>query len=368
MKILILGDAPSSHIIKWANGLFKEGHEIIIFSLLRGGQSQYKNGIKIIYLESSSKLKLLSTGNLFKVFYLLAFPAVKRLIKEIQPDILHAHYASSYGLLGALANFHPFILSIWGADIFSFPKKSFLHRYIFNFNLRVADKILSTSQIMAKEIKKYTNKEIIVTPFGIDINTFKPGNKVDKIKGEFDFIIGTIKGLEEIYGIEYLIEAYCIVRAKLKDVKIKLLIVGGGSLEEKINKLIIEKKLSDDIILSGKIDYSEIHKYHNLLNIYIALSIFDDESFGVAILEASACGKPVIVSDVGGLPEVVENEITGYVVPVRDVERAAEKIIGLINNEKLRNDLGRAGRERVVKFYNWDTCIQQMITIYKSVV
>ena len=119
-------------------------------------------------------------------------------------DILHAHYASSYGLLGALANFHPFILSIWGADIFSFPKKSFLHRYIFNFNLRVADKILSTSQIMAKEIKKYTNKEIIVTPFGIDINTFKPGNKVDKIKGEFDFIIGTIKGLEEIYGIEYL--------------------------------------------------------------------------------------------------------------------------------------------------------------------
>lgn len=367
MKILILGDAPSSHIIKWANALSDKGHQIYVFSLLKSNGSQYREDVKIIYKEISTKLKYLSSGNFIKLIYLLALPVIKKIIKEIKPDILHAHYASSYGLLGSLTKFHPYVLSVWGTDVFNFPLKSFFHKNIFNFNLRMADTILSTSEVMAKEIKKYTGKQILVTPFGIDINIFKPGNKVNLIKGEFDFVIGTIKGLEEMYGIEYLIDAYCIVKERLKPLKIKLLIVGGGSLENKIRSLIIEKKLLDEIILTGKVNYSDIQNYHNLLDIYIALSIYDDESFGVAILEASACGKPVLVSNVGGLPEVVENNKTGFIVPPRNAESAAEKIIELINNEELRTKFGQAGRERVITHYNWEICVQKMLDIYESV-
>jgi len=367
MKILILGDAPSSHIIKWANAFSDKGHQIYVFSLQKSDTSQYRKDIKIICKEISAKLKFLNGGNFLKLLYLLTLPVIKKLIKEIKPDILHAHYASSYGLLGSLTKFHPYVLSIWGADVFSFPQKSIFHKQIFNFNIRAADKILSTSEVMAKEIRKYTSRQIFITPFGIDIEIFKPGNKVKLIKGEFDFVIGTIKGLEEIYGIEYLIDAYCIVKERLKPTIIKLVIVGGGSLEKKIKSLVVEKNLTDDIILTGKVNYSEIQSYHNLLDIYIALSIYDDESFGVAILEASACEKPVIVSDVGGLPEVVEKNKTGFVVPARNAESAAEKIIELINNKELRIKFGQAGRERVIKHYNWEICLQKMFDIYESV-
>lgn len=367
MKILILGDAPSSHIIKWANSLSDRGHRIYVFSLLKSDSSQFRNEIKIIERQISTRLKFLGGGNYLKLLYLLTLPVINKLIKEINPDVLHAHYASSYGLLGSLTKFHPYILSIWGGDVYSFPQKSFLHKQIFNFNLKSADKILSTSEVMAKEISKYTNKQIFVTPFGIDIKTFKPESKIKLIEGEFDFLIGTIKGLEEIYGIEYLIDAYCIVKEKLKNKKIKLVIVGTGSLENKIKSLIAERSLSGEIMLTGKINYSEIQNYHNLLDIYIALSIYDDESFGVAILEASACGKPVVVSNVGGLPEIVENGVTGFVVPARDAESAAQKILELINNKDLRLKLGQAGRERVVKNYDWEMCLQKMLDIYKSV-
>src|SRR5690606_14490213 len=113
-------------------------------------------------------------NQLSKLNYLKAYRQVKRIIREFKPDILHAHYASSYGLIGALSSFHPFVLSVWGADIYNFPHISPLHNAIIRYNIRKADMILSTSKIMKTETMKYTPKEIVVTPFGIDIEKFYP--------------------------------------------------------------------------------------------------------------------------------------------------------------------------------------------------
>lgn len=138
---------------------------------------------------------------------------MKKVITEFKPDILHAHYASSYGLLGALSGFHPYIISVCGSDVFDFPNTSFLHKIVLKYNLSVADKILSTSNVMAIETSKYTNKEIIVTPFGIDLDKFKPLS-VKTIFNKENIVIGTITILEEKYGIEYLIRAFAIVKNK----------------------------------------------------------------------------------------------------------------------------------------------------------
>ena len=120
-------------------------------------------------------------------------------------------------------------------------------------------------------------------------------------------------------------------------------------------------------MLTGKVKFSEIHKYHNVLDIYIAISIFDDESFGVAVLEASACEKPVIVSNIGGLPEVVLNEVTGFLVPVRDPVSTALKIEELVKDRELCLRMGKAGRDFVNKNYNWKSSINQMIKIYLNI-
>ena len=75
---------------------------------------------------------------------------------------MHAHYASSYGLIGSLMNFSPFVLSVWGSDVFEFPKLGIINKLVLKYNFFKADKILSTSNIMAKEIQLYTNKDIEV--------------------------------------------------------------------------------------------------------------------------------------------------------------------------------------------------------------
>ena len=367
MRILLLSDLNSVHTIKWARSLAENGLEICIFGLSKVHHSFYENhkNIQLCALGVDNSITGNSKTTAAKLRYLMAIPQVKELIRQFKPDIIHAHYATSYGLIGALCGFHPYVLSVWGADIFEFPHKSPLHRQLLKFNLKRADKILSTSHFMAKATGAYTPKPLEVTPFGIDLTTFR-SRKVEGPFGENAIVIGTVKGLEEQYGVEYLIKTFNILCTKHQNLPLKLLIVGGGSLEKPLKALVKELKLEDDTIFTGRVNYDLVPGYHNMLSIYVALSVIDSESFGVAVIEASACEKPVVVSNVGGLPEVVEEGVTGFIIPPRKPEQTAEVLEKLIFDKDLRLKMGRAGRERVKKLYNWDENVKQMISIYQN--
>jgi len=366
-KILLLADANSSHTFKWSTALHDRGFEISIFTLNSFNNDLYENYNSIKIIESIISKKIINSKKkkFLKLSYLNTLKKLKKTIRELKPDIVHAHYASSYGLLGALTKFHPYVLSVWGSDVFDFPRKSFVHKTILKYNLQTADKILSTSFFMADETKKYTSKKIEVTPFGIDTSVFKPMS-TQSIFNENDIVIGTIKTLEEKYGIAYLIKTFSIIKKKLPSLPLRLLIVGGGSLEQELKKLCKELNIINDAIFTGLISYNKIMDYYNMLDIYVALSINDSESFGVAILEASACEKPVVVSNIGGLPEVVDNNITGFIVQPKNENEAADAIIKLIQDETLRKSFGKQGREKVKKHFEWNENVNQMINIYKE--
>lgn len=364
MKILLLADAHSVHTIKWAKSLNEAGLEIGIFSLNKKDDNPYESNknIKVFYFFNTENK---SASNVFcKLNYLRSLNYLKHVLDKFRPDIIHAHYATSYGLIGALIDFHPYIISVWGSDVFDFPNVSFLHKKIIKYNFSKADKILSTSNIMAKETIKYTNKNIIVTPFGVDLEKFKP-QIVDSLFSNESIIVGTIKTLEEKYGIEYLIRAFNIVKKRNCKLSLKLLIVGDGSKKVYLEKLVKNLGISEDTIFTGKIEHSLIPTYDNMLS--VSVSVSDSESFGVAVIEASACGKPVVVSNVGGLPEVVEDNITGLIVPPRNPEKTAEAIEKLILDKTLREKMGNAGRQRVKELYDWNNNVKQMINIYKEV-
>lgn len=363
MKLLFLADPNSPHIIKWAKSLSQLDINIIIFGLGKLEVKDYE-GIPNIEVKTLNESVIRDEGSISKLRYLRALPQIKKIIKDFHPDIVHAHYATSYGFLGALSGFHPFILSVWGSDVFSFPHISSLHKILLSYNLKKADKILSTSHIMAKETKLYTDKAIEVIPFGVDTEQFKPMN-VESFFDKDDIVIGTVKTLEEKYGIDYLIQAFKILSDKYPRLPLKLLIVGGGSLEKKLKNLADELLIGSKTIFTGKVPFSDVPKYHNMLSVFVSVS--NSESFGVAVLEAMACGKPVIVSNVGGLPEIVENGKTGFIVPPRDPQKIAEAIEKLILNKELMAEMGRAGRNRVKKFYEWKSCVEQMCNIYAQI-
>ncbi len=367
MKILVLGDPGSAHVIKWIKYLSNKGINIYLFGLNEFEEKEYSGieNLKIKSLNMNGEIFKKQDGNFTKLNYLKALPIIKRIIKDFKPDIIHAHYASSYGLLGALSMFHPFILSVYGSDVYSFPHKNLIAKKILQYNFSKADRLLSTSKIMAEEIKKYNSKQIYITPFGIDLNIFYPFESKEKFFNKNDIVIGTIKTMEEKYGIQYLIKAFKILKDKYPEISLKLLLVGKGTKENDFKKMVSDLGISDVTRFTGFISPAEVSFYHNMLDISVFIS--SEESFGVSVLEASACEKPVVVSNAGGLPEVVEDNVSGLIVEKENIEQTAKAIEKLLLDKNLRITLGQNGRKRVRKYFNIENNVETMLNIYKGV-
>lgn len=363
-RILLLSDVNSSHTQKWVLALAERGIEVGIFSL-NPLFTKIFNGKKNITIFTGKDLRkgFFNRALLFKSAYLGSLPLLKKAIKEFNPDIVHAHYASSYGLLGRLAHFNPFIISVWGSDVFDFPAKNMLSKQILKKNLAAADYILSTSHVMAEETKQYTTRYIEVIPFGINLDAFKPGAG-ERVFEEGTLVIGTVKTLEEIYNIDVLIRAFANVYKDFKN--IRLLIVGEGSQHNKLEHLVKTLGIENIVKFTGYIPADRVAGYHNAIDIFVNAA--RHESFGVSVIEASACGKPVIVSKVGGLTEVVEDKVSGIMVTAGDAEQLSGAIKMLVANKQMRTELGLNGRKRVEKLYNWKDNVEQMITVYDNII
>ncbi|MFO8236564.1 MAG: glycosyltransferase [Bacteroidales bacterium] len=369
MKVLLLSNPDSSHTIKWVNGLASKGVEIYLLSLNPLDESQVIDSQLIHYsnLGFSKKSVSRKPGSLNKIGYLRILPEIKKAIRYFEPDIVHAHYASSYGVLGACSAFHPFVLSVWGSDVYRFPGKSFLHRWLMQFSLRKADWILSTSNAMVRSINKYTNKNIEVTPFGIDTDVFKIDNSSEDSTDDSTIVIGTVKHLKKIYGIDILIKAFKIVVERNKTKTVKLLIAGDGPDRNRLEQLVDKLGISEKVEFTGYVSPVNIPFHLNRMNIFAALSIID-ESFGVSVLEAGACGLPVVGSDVPGFREIIKDHETGYVIPRNNFDAAADVIDALVNDRITSEQMGIQARKHVEKNYSLASSLDKMMKIYSEAI
>ena len=203
MKICFLAPANSAHTIKWCNYFVSRKHEVHVISLTEGEIP----GVQVHLLKSKASAK---GSDLQKLMYLTTAGQVHRLIQEISPDIVNAHYATSYGTVAALAGLNNYVLSVWGSDIFDFPRKSPIHRAMLQFSLSRAKYLFSTSKAMAEEAARYTKKKFEITPFGVDMELFSPAKRNREEDGYF--IIGTVKSLAPDYGIDTFLRAAAIVK------------------------------------------------------------------------------------------------------------------------------------------------------------
>ncbi|MEA5598790.1 glycosyltransferase [Rivularia sp. UHCC 0363] len=360
MKIAFLAPANSIHTLRWVNALAERGHNVHLIT-----QNQ---AIDIIH----NNVIVHQLPFRYLPGYFLNTFSLKRILKNISPQLLHVHYASGYGTLGRLSGFHSLILSVWGSDVYDFPNNSPVHKNIVKNNLLAADWVCSTSEAMAKQTRNICPelKNLSITPFGIDVDKFISNYEY---KNSNYITIGTIKTLAPKYGIDILIKAFAQVHKELKNTfpeianKLRLLIVGGGQDQIKLELLVKELGIAEFTEFTGRVSHIEVPKYINHLDIYVAVSRLDSESFGVAVIEASACALPVIVSNVGGLPEVVQNEITGIVVERENIQATADAIIRLIKEPILRKKMGTAGRQYVLENYEWNENVTRMEKVYEQV-
>lgn len=366
MKIMFIAPGRSIHSNNWASAMCDRGHTVYFVTQESFTNNQYS------FVESVDKRFIIHhlpfKGK--KGFFLNAL-TIKRITKQINPDIIHVQQAAGYGLLGTYSDKNKAFVSVYGWEVYDLVKNK-LWKRIVGYVLNWYKHIGSTSECMKKQIhKEYPSVKapIVVTPFGIDMKKFKyyPNDKNE-------IIIGTVKKMDKKYGIEYLIRAFA---KSYKDIEVSnpeiaeklfLELVGPGNQIDELQQLTSNLEISERVRFIGKVPHIDVPKWLSRFDVYVAPSILDSESFGVAVIEASACERPVIVSNVGGLPEVVDNGVTGFIVPAKDVDILSKKMIELIKKPELREEMGAAGKKLVQERYDWEYCVDLMEEIYDAII
>lgn len=356
-RIALLGPASSIHLQRWAEALVARRHVVCVISQHPCEREILPKRAQVIWLPHTGERG-----------YFRNVPALRHALRRFRPQILNTHYASGYGTTACFSGFSPNLLSVWGSDVYDFPYEGTVKNRLVRLNLQRATAIASTSEAMARQVQRLAPAidEIAVTPFGVDIGRFAPDpSKRDPAQ----LTVGMVKTLAPKYGVDLLLHAFAelLREESLASIahRCRLEIVGDGPQRGELEALATQLGIAGRVRFVGAVPHAEVPDWLNRFDLFVAPSRLDSESFGAAVVEASACGLAVVVSDAGGLPEVVYHGETGLVVPRDDVSALRGAMLQLLLDPALRERLGADGREWVVDHYEWSHCVDLMEACYE---
>ncbi len=356
MKIAVLAVSTNIHTIRWVNAIADRGVEVVLLTQQRPRTFDFHPSVTISLLPFRGRFA-----------YALNAPMLRILFKRSGADLLHVQYAGGYGVMSFLAGVERRLVSVWGGDVYVVPYRTPLHRLFIVAALQGARRITSTSRVMAQQVRRLgVTRPIDVIPFGVDTKLFQPAPQPS---ATHRLVVGTVKTLQPKYGIDTLIRGFAAALADPAFASLDpVLRIAGTGYEKARYEALAEAIGGGRVHFEGHVEHAQVPAMLQTFDIYVAVSREDSESFGVAIIEASACGVPVIVSNVGGLPEVVADGESGLIIP-RDAPMClARALIRLAADPTLRSRLGSAGRQKVMHEYEWDRCVDQMIATYADVI
>ncbi|MDG1840736.1 MAG: glycosyltransferase [Crocinitomicaceae bacterium] len=353
MKICFFGDGQSIHVQKWCQHFYKTGNEV---SLISFRKTEIPN-INVYYVDVGP-IKV--AGGNWKVL-LKAFQ-IKKLLKKINPDIFHAHYATSYGITAALINYKPFVVSTWGSDILISPKKSSLIRLLLRWAFKRASKITVVADHMLEDLFKLgvdQDKTAVIT-HGVDSSLFK----VIKTEKNSNFTVVCTRNLEEVYNHKKLLKAFAI--ALKKDPSMHLKIIGDGSLKQDLIRYSEKKGIKEKVFFVGRINQKEMVGHLNQSHLFVSFSKSDGDV--VSIVEAMSCGLPCIGSDIPANRLWISNNKNGFLVPLTEVDKLAESMLKAKRNYKeLVTSSSKFNAEIIKGKGNWDSNMKKATKMYNSI-
>jgi glycosyltransferase involved in cell wall biosynthesis len=302
---------------------------------------------------------------------------VSKIIFEKNLDLIHAHFAYPEGFVGLLAKKEtgrPLVITVHGVDVLKDLSTAYGVRLNKRYAAMVGRALNEADAVIAASKATYNEVCIIVKdvekthliPNGVDINRFNPNLDTsilrEKLHLKNQTVIFSLRSHEPKYGLEYLIRSMPIVQEMNTNV---IFIIGGdGSLRQYHEKLAAELDVKEKVIFPGRIPSEDLPYYYALSDIVVVPSL--QEAFGLVVSEAMSCGKPVIGSNVGGIPDQIVDGNTGFLVEPKNPSKIAEKILWLSTNREEAKKMGLNGRKVVEQNYDIDKRTKSIISLYKQ--
>lgn len=301
------------------------------------------------------------------LYFFSILRSVYRIKKDFSPDLILCFWLYPDGFAAVLLSKVlrlPVVIKALGSDINTMPD-SFVSRRILEWILKNSDAVISLSSDMTEKIKALgvdINKVKIISN-GVDTTLFSPADKgVARRKlgiGSDKKIIIYVGRLSKEKGVNYLIEAMSMV--KKKEPNVELLLTGSGPMEGELREMTRRLRLEGDIIFFGERPPEEIPLFMNASDLLCLPSL--SEGCPNVILEAFTCGRPVVATKVGGIPDLIVSDDMGLMVSPRDAALLADALIKALNREWSEERISKVGSKRT-----WANVCEEMLIQFRKVI
>jgi len=306
-----------------------------------------------------------------------AYDKLRQLLRNYRFDIIHDNQTLAYGILLMKAFEIPIVATVHHP--LPIDRKTDLaymesihdriHRMLFypfvmqHLVVRRMDRVIAVSESAAEETRsafKLPREKLRVVYNGIDLEMFRG---LDSEKKEPGHLIIVANSSDRKKGVIYLLQALKLLR---EEMDLKLTIVDRGAPDNKYTPALVTRYgLDGSVSFTGRLSVEELVRHYVRAEVAVVPSLY--EGFGIPAAEAMACGVPVVATTAGALPEVVENETTGILVPPRDANALAKAIRRLLRDEPLRQAMGAEGRRRVESNFTWEKAAEKTLEVYREV-
>ncbi len=297
-----------------------------------------------------------------------AYFFAQKLLRKKKYDLTHSFFSVPCGAISWLlwrTKKIPYIISLRGSDVPGYSERfKFIYKIITPIIVQIwknAEAVVANSAQFKELAKKSNPKQAIkIITNGIDTEEFFAKKIGDKREGEFKVICGS--RLTPRKGISYIIEAIDLL--KRKNLKVMLEIIGEGNAEKDLKELVRSKGLTKEVIFLGRIEHRLLPKYYQNADVYVSASF--NEGMSNTMLEALACGLPIIATETGGTEEMVKVGRNGFVIKMKSAEEIANKIKILQEDFELWKKMSENSRHLAEKM-SWENIAKQYFKLYKEV-
>jgi glycosyltransferase involved in cell wall biosynthesis len=345
--------------------LAKRGHNVVVVTYVRDKEKIGLIPEERVNLELSKAFSVSIPGIVTEFPYFLY---LEDKIKQVHPDILHINNVAFLTTLQSVkiaTKLHmKSIVHIHGvigdrghlSNLFQRLYIGSFGRYVFD----KANRIICVTIHDAETIERRgcPPEKIHVIPNGVDVDKFRPSDEEQS-----NLVVWCGRFIEQ-KGLKYLMEAFEIIVREKQHSQAKLALTGDGPLFPKIYELARKYRITDNIVFMGRLPRREIPAIINKASVYVVPSL--REGMPYVLLEAMACGKAVVGSDIPGINDVITHMKNGILVPPRDSQLLAQAVLTLLDNEKPRRKLGQKARELMVEKYSWDKITSKIEKVYRE--
>lgn len=288
-------------------------------------------------------------------------PRLMRVIRKVKPDLVQAGPLQTSALLVALSGYRPLVSMSWGYDLLIDAQRNALWRWATRFALSHSAALVGDCETIRQKAMTFgmPAKRIVTFPWGVDIQRYSPDKRQPGSMVQVFTLLST-RSWEPLYGVDVLAQAF--VQAALECSDLHLLMLGNGSLAARLRQVFLQAGVQEQVSFPGQVSQQDLPRYYRLADVYLSASHSDGTS--ISMLEAMACGRPVLVSDIPGNREWVNAGENGWLFRDGDAASLSQAILEAVEQRARLPEMGRKARALVEQRGDWERNFPKLFEAY----